>query len=314
MSDLEFVPDYYSKWDIDHFSPSQDSKPLDNWFYEYCVNTQAWRRNKKPNPNMKAGNSVQGDTDRIITTQDGSEVTLEPFGLGAWIFNNYTEKQAIESAVQHFKEQCILYDWQDKDKVHADEVLERIPLCIKNSIKAFLEFGVKKLTNLTTEKYVDYKHDNIDVTTIGRMDVGSDTHVIEFKTRWFSTVKNKKGFGFRNKSVPNPEKDQPLYSHCQQVAFYNKATNLIPVIIYASGSKEDAYSIFTPENCESLRDIGLSKFITHSRSIQLARQNLLKVSDNPEVIAAHIQPDFDHYMWRDYKPDELEEVKKLWRM
>ena len=50
MSEIEFVPDYYSKWDIDHFSPSQDAKPLDNWFYEYCVNTQAWRRNKKPNP------------------------------------------------------------------------------------------------------------------------------------------------------------------------------------------------------------------------------------------------------------------------
>tara|TARA_R100001082_G_scaffold108681_1_gene84335 strand:- start:2272 stop:3210 length:939 start_codon:yes stop_codon:yes gene_type:complete len=312
MSEIEFVPDYYSKWDIDHFSPSQDAKPLDNWFYEYCVNTQAWRRNKKPNPNMKAGNSVQGDTNRTITTQDGTEVTLEPFGLGGWVFNNFTEKQAIDSAVQHFKEQCILHDWQDKDKVHADEVLERIPLCIKNSIKAFLEFGIKKLKNLTTEKYVSYKHDNIDITTIGRMDIGSDTHVIEFKTRWFQSVVSKKTnkIGFRSASIPAT----PMYSHNQQVAFYNKATDLIPVIIYASGNKEDDYAIFTPENCDALTNIGLSKFITHSRSIQLARQNLLKVSDDPEVIAAHIQPDFDHYMWRDYKPEDLEEVKSLWKM
>ena len=42
-------------------------------------------------------------------------------------------------------------------------------------------------------------------------------------------------------------------------------------------------------------------------------QNLLKISDNPKVIKDYIQPDFEHYFWRnDLDPDYLVNAKKFW--
>jgi len=48
------------------------------------------------------------------------------------------------------------------------------------------------------------------------------------------------------------------------------------------------------------------------RQKALVRQNLLKFSDDPKVLASIIDPDWDHvYQWK-LEDEFLEKAKKLW--
>ena len=318
LEDIKFVPDYYLNFGFDHFSPSQDNKPLDNWFFEYAVKDQEWRRKKKiPNPNMIAGNAVQGDKERLITTQDGNEIMIDAWGLGGWIFHDFSKAKAIESALAYMDERKLLYE--GKDLLHFFEIKERIPQCINNALKAFDIIKLKKEKNITTEKYCTYQHEDIEIVTIGRTDIASDHNVFEFKTKWFSKgpeLKDKKTkkpngkIGFRSRAIPK----EPDFSHLVQVAFYWKALGLEPTIIYFTGNKEDDFRIFNGDNCDLLNQKSLEKYIQYSRGVQLRRQNLLKISSDPKEIAQYIQPDFSSFYWNDLTEEQMEEVHELWGM
>ena len=69
---------------LNHLSPTQINKPLCGWWYEYVYKTQEWRRARKPNAKMIAGNSAQHGWD------------------GYFLFNQ-SQDEAIAAGIQHYQ-------------------------------------------------------------------------------------------------------------------------------------------------------------------------------------------------------------------
>jgi hypothetical protein len=307
---LTTVPDYFLNVGLNHFSPSQDTKPLDYWYATYVMKDQEFRRKIKPNPNMNGGNAVQGDKQREITTQDGEVITIPGFGVGGYLFEHFTKQQAIESAIEYMQDYQKLYT--DRDLEHFHEVIKRIPVSVTNLIKAFDSEKIFDQGDMTTETYVEYQHDDIEIVTIGRTDLATPKYIYEVKTKWFKKGKVKKDGtqGFTSASIPK----QPDFAHLMQVAFYWKATGLDTKIIYATGNKEDDWIIYDKDNCEAMEHHKLEEYIDYARRTQLVRQNLLKLSDNPGDIAKYIQPDFSSFYYNNLNKEQMKEITDLWNI
>ena len=43
-----------------------------------------------------------------------------------------------------------------------------------------------------------------------------------------------------------------------------------------------------------------------------ARQNLLKISDDPEIMARYVIPNFSHYTWNNVDDETIKQVKNIW--
>jgi hypothetical protein len=43
-----------------------------------------------------------------------------------------------------------------------------------------------------------------------------------------------------------------------------------------------------------------------------ARQNLLKISNDPRVLAAYMPLNLMHYVWNDFDEDVLKEIMTIW--
>lgn len=322
MNGFGAVPQYYLNAGLDHFSSSQDNKAIDVWWWLYVLKDQEYRRRKKPNPNMIGGNAVQGDRERSYVNQDDQTITIEPFGVGAYIFHGYTEKKAIDSALQYLDDRQHLYDGAELD--HFFIVKERTPLCIQHLIQALKQIKLPDVNKITTETYCEYQHPDIEITTIGRTDLifTEWKRVLEIKTKWFAPdkkgEKDKHGkIKVKNRYLPST----PEFSHVLQTAFYWKATGLEPYIIYASGkplTKKDevGFKIFTAQNCQDLQPENLNRMLAFQRRTQLQRQNILKLQSdlglNLEQCTKYVPSDFSNFMWRDYSSEELREIEKLW--
>ena len=95
-----------------------------------------------------------------------------------------------------------------------------------------------------------------------------------------------------------------------QVDFYHYATELPIYICYIN---EEGYRVFSAENCELLTPKSIESrkkdFIQRCK----VRQNLMKISNDANVLKDYIQPDFDNYFWRnDLDPTYLDNAKKFW--
>ena len=65
-------------------------------------------------------------------------------------------------------------------------------------------------------------------------------------------------------------------------------------------------------NCDELKADNLAKCLEEMRQKALVRQNLLKFSDDPKVLASIVDPDWDHaYQWK-LDDEYLQKARKLW--
>jgi hypothetical protein len=289
--EIQYIPDYYLAVNLNHFSPTQINKPNDVWFHDYIFRDQEWRRSAKtPNPSMTAGNAAQD-------------------GVNEYVFENKNSREAQAFGIRKYKKNKFLYS--DEVLEHYKKNLEIMGACIDNGIRALDEVGIKKEKKVSAELYCEYFFPGIEIPTIGRTDLmATSKYLIELKTKWFSK-KLAKGY------IPK----QPDYRYLCQVAFYWKATGLEPILIYHTGmpskdrsTKEikNEFTIFSKDNCELMTPEAFDDYLEDCRRTLMARQKLLQLSSDPKEIAKYIQPDFDHFMWRDLNEEQMKEAKALW--
>ena len=132
--------------------------------------------------------------------------------------------------------------------------------------------------------------------------------IIEDKCKFPRRGKVKKD-GTRSWSTTKlPETIEPY--HLMQTDFYHYATELPIYICYIN---EESFKVFSAENCELLTPKSIESrkkdFIQRCK----VRQNLMKISNDVNVLKDYIQPDFENYFWRnDLDPTYLDNAKKFW--
>ena len=308
------IPEYYLNFGLDHSSPAQFTKPIDWWIWNYAINDQKYRRSRPKSPNMIGGNAVQGDKTRsFIHPTTEKEVFIQAHGLGAYLFEKQTIEQAIISAEEYCEEQKLLFSGDDYE--HFEEVIQRTPKAIRRGIDAIKEFGIEKQKELASEDDVEWQYPGIDITTVGKTDIQTKSHVYEIKTTWFrkgGKSKKENKLLFRSNSLPS----KPMYDHLLQTSFYWKATGKEPVIIYITGNPikdGNGYVIFTKDNCDELTKDYLENYIETARQTQLVRQNLLKISKTKKDIKKLVQLNFNNsFYWNNFTQQEKQEIQKSW--
>ena len=107
-----------------------------------------------------------------------------------------------------------------------------------------------------------------------------------------------------------PLPSEPAETHLLQVSIYHLATGL-PIYLCYINEKE--FKVFHAENWEKLKPEYLKKLEKVIYHKALVRQNLLKISHDPQVLKNYLQPDFDNFMWKNESDNSLlEDAKKLW--
>ena len=149
--------------------------------------------------------------------------------------------------------------------------------------------------------------EGINIPVHGYADLKGEM-IIEDKCKFPRRGRVKKD-GTRSWSTTKlPETIEPY--HLMQVDFYHYATELPIYICYIN---EEGYKVFSAENCELLTPKSIESrkkdFIQRCK----VRQNLMKISNDANVLKDYIQPDFDNYFWRnDLDPTYLDNAKKFW--
>tara|TARA_Y100001951_G_scaffold50538_1_gene39906 strand:- start:1543 stop:2484 length:942 start_codon:yes stop_codon:yes gene_type:complete len=308
------IPEYYLKYGLEHSSPAQFTKPMDHWIWHYVLNDRKYRNSRPKSPNMIGGNAVQGDKNRTFihpTTEE--EVTIYAHGLGAYLFENKTIEESILTADEYLDEKKIMFSGDDLE--HYAEVTKRTPIAIRRSIQALKDFGIEKHKNLTSEDNVEWQYPGIDIVTVGKTDIQTQTHVVEFKTIWFrrngKSAKTKQML-FASNSLPK----KPMHDHLLQLSFYWKATNKEPIIVYVTGNNVKdgpGYVIFTKDNCDELRKEYLDALVETARKTQMVRQNLLQNAKTKKDVTRFVQLDFRNgFYWNSFTTQEKQEIENIW--
>ena len=132
--------------------------------------------------------------------------------------------------------------------------------------------------------------------------------IIEDKCKFPRRGRVKKDGTRRWSTTKLPETIEPY--HLMQTDFYHYATELPIYICYIN---EESFKVFSAENCELLTPKSIESrkkdFIQRCK----VRQNLMKISNDVNVLKDYIQPDFENYFWRnDLDPTYLDNAKKFW--
>jgi len=285
---VQFIPDYFKKINLDHFSPEQLNSTIDYWVAAYCYLTQEQRRMKKPKPRMVAGVVVQNAVEKF--------------------FKEKKDKQDVtEDAISEYRKECIGMDEFDYER---EKVLEMLPDTIINGIKAGMDLGYDK-KELESESYISIEIPGIVLPIIGRTDVQtSDKDVDEWKTMWGSKSSRvlKDGSISESWSKPNPPKE-PNMGHVKQVATYYKATGISPKIVYVT-SKD--YAIFDEKSTSLLKADHLEYCIQQFKAAALARQTIVEKSETVDDMFKFVSPDFSYFKYTGFPDEIMIDLKKKW--
>lgn len=268
---------------IDHFSPSQLEKPLANWAFEYVFLGHR-RRDIAVGAPAPAGGAAHDAIQEIIC--DG----VDP-------------EDAIAKAEQRMMEHVAKdeLDGYKKERYIAD-----MGSMVGNGVEAMSHFGN---IDATKEQVLGYDADHrLDIPIIGYADFCSSNRIIELKTKWARAGAKRKD-GSRGFSVPMAPK-KPDAAHVRQVAFYYAASGKLPSIVYISAND---YVIFNQDNCEELTVPALQRAMEQLLMNAIVRQNLLKISNDPNVLVWYMQPDWTDFRWN-IGDDFLSEAKELWKL
>jgi len=148
--------------------------------------------------------------------------------------------------------------------------------------------------------------EGIELNVGGYVDVVEFDYINEAKSKWPTPFLKADGsYSERSQSLPKA----PTASNVRQAAIYSRASNKPVRIIYAS---HKGYQVFDQTNCEALRPEGLNAAFETMRMSARARQNLLKISSDPEIISRYVIPNFGHYVWNNVDDDIVQKVKQIW--
>jgi len=273
------VPQYFETVQLHHFSPSQLNKPIANWIFDYVYLSKDKRREIKVGENAAYGTAVHGGIQAVLSA--GSSI-----------------EDASEAALMDFD-----FHPADESAEKREKFRELIPACIESGVDLLAEtFG-----GCQEEKKVTCELAGISVPVMGYIDLFTDKAFCEIKTKAPRQGPARKD-GTRNFGKATLPK-KPEFSHLCQVAIYAKATELVPHLAYVSA---DDGVLFTPENCEELQSDMLNYCLNEMRRRAALRQNLLRISTDPKVLASLTDPDFQHpFYWNHQFKDE---AKELWKI
>jgi len=291
MNDIKiFAADYWLRHGLDHLSPTQLNKSLDNWFFEYVYKDQQWRRNKKPSSKMFAGISAQ-------------------IGWDNYALFDKSKDESIDIAVEDYKKYKSQFIGDEKEMKQFEINLEDIPAVVKNYIQALDDLEIKKFATINSERNVDKWFDGIEVPITGKTDMETETFFIEAKTKWKrKSGKARKDGTFNYANIAAPTKPDP--NHVKQISFYQEATKKPGYLIYATPSN---YIIFNTKESEELAPHILESCLNNYKKTALVRQNLLKFSEDPKEIAKNfIELDTTNINYYSYTDEELKEVRQFY--
>lgn len=263
---------------LEHFSPSQLNLPIANWLFDYLYLSKEERREKKVGENAAYGTSVHNAVQAILC-------------------HGQSKDDAVQSALLDF-------DFHPADE--SPEKREKFRELISPAVESGVELLYDLFLNARDEERISITLDGVAIPVIGYVDIIGDEYFCECKTKAPRLGPIKKD-GTRSWVRPSMPK-QPEWNHLQQVAVYWKATGLTPTLAYISASGSH---MFTPDNCDQLKEESLEFALNELRQKALIRQNLISVSTDPKVLAGLMDPDFKHpFYWNHQFKDKAKELFK----
>jgi hypothetical protein len=126
---------------------------------------------------------------------------------------------------------------------------------------------------------------------------------MELKTKPINFRQTKSGLSAYKQKLP----DEPDEAHMKQLAFYWKATDKTPYLVYAN---HEEYKIFKPELPQ------LEYYYQQMINKAFIIQNLLEITeaDINKITQLVEPPDFKSFYYSDLTHTQLERVKEMWRM
>ena len=193
----------------------------------------------------------------------------------------------------------------DKDVHQKNVCIGQFQDVVTNLLAAFREINVEATD---FQELVKGEGKGIDLAMGGYVDVTTKNSIIEIKTQWStaSGLFNKDG----SLRLRKPSKTEtPSKAHLRQVATYTNAAQKPPKLVIANAFE---YTIFDEHNTEFLRQKQLKQAFETMRISARARQNLLKISDDPRVFAMYAPLNLMHYVWNDFDEEVLKEIMGIW--
>jgi hypothetical protein len=193
----------------------------------------------------------------------------------------------------------------DKDVHQKNVCIGQFQDVVTNLLSAFREINVEATD---FQELVKGEGKGIDLAMGGYVDVTTKNSIIEIKTQWStaSGLFNKDG----SLRLRKPSKTEtPSKAHLRQVATYTNAAQKPPKLVIANAFE---YTIFDEHNTEFLRQKQLKQAFETMRISARARQNLLKISNDPRVFAMYAPLNLMHYVWNDFDEEVLKEIMGIW--
>jgi len=269
---------------IDMWYPSRmdiENCPLDYFVIKYIYGLEP-EQMPPPNAKMRSGSTVESCVADILQGEPEQEARQH------W---------------QHVLDQH--FPINDKDEHQKNVCIGQFQDVVTNLLAAFREIN-KDPTDF--QELVKGEGKGIDVAMGGFVDVTAKDSIIEIKTQWStaSGLFNKDG----SLRLRKPSKtDTPQKSHLRQVATYSNAAEKPPILIVANAFE---YTVFDEMNTEFMRKKELKHAFETMRLSARARQNLLKISDDPKVLANFVPLNLMHFVWKDLEEEVLKEIMNIW--
>ena len=266
---------------LDHYSPSQLLRPMAVWMFQYVYLNKQQRRAIKVGYNAAFGTAVHGAIQALLTAGLDFESALE---------------QAYLS-----------FDFHDAPEGEPEEKREKYRELIADAVEEGVSLLSEVYGGAEEERRVEVSLDGVELPIMGYIDLCASDSFCEVKTKAprMGQVKKDGTRGWVKASLPA----KPQFEHLCQVSIYQKATGLEPHLAYVSAT---GGVMFTPDNCEELQPEYLAYCLEEMRGKAIRRQNLMKVSDDPKVLAGLLDPDFQHPFYWD--EEHINEAKELWKV
>ena len=301
------VPEYYRNFNIRHWSHTKLTRPMSNMIAEYCWRQPRFYAAKHDLSQTRPGSPAHVEASMrmrhlniptAIQMLGGTATHKAAFG----ILNGEDPNESIRHAISSFQGHEPI-EYSERDQLLSKHLVggdgELISKTINHSVEGLRE-AFHGANQVDSEIKVESVFPHIEVPTLGYLDGQTSKIIGELKTKW-DTVDKRSKSGFKLNSIPK-ELGQVPSRDIQQVAIYQhlSASDRACKIIYANRNGYVVHDI--PQ--EKL-DEALDEIYTTMRK----RQRLLERNETFEHLCEHLEVDFTHWLWRDWPPSLLEEVK-----
>ena len=296
------VPDYYRRHNIQHWSHSKLSSPMQIFVAEWMWRQPLFFAAKRDAARGDAEAEMRAshyDRPRVVQMLAGTAVHAAAFS----IFNGEEDAAA---ATRHAVSRCQSHEppaWNERDKKLTDHLLSedasRVVATIEHAADGLREACVGA-NRVETEEEMWLELPGIEVPVKGYLDGRTSKLIVELKTKW-DTVYSRSKAGFRSNSLPKSLDAVPA-DHIAQVALYQRMATGDEAcrLVYAN---RGGYVVHEVEQDR------LNEAIDQSLVTLRRRQRLLERNETFQDVCDSLDVDFSHWRWRDWPPQLLEEAK-----